>query len=52
MNRSVPVLNMTDGNRNMIAYTGAHTGVLYDMNTNTQTLLQGHVSDELLCNVI
>ena len=44
MNRSVPVINITDDTRKMIMYTCAHAGVLYDLNTNQQTLLQGHVS--------
>jgi hypothetical protein len=35
---------MTDGNRKMILYANAHTGILFDIKKNTQTLLQGHVS--------
>ena len=44
MNKRVPVLNLTDDARKMIMYTCAHTGVLYDILSNKQTLLQGHVS--------
>lgn len=43
MNRSIPVINITDDSRKMIMYTCAHTGVVYDFEKNSQTLLQGHV---------
>ena len=45
MNKHVPVLNLTDEARKMIMYACAHTGVLYDIVNNKQTLLQGHVSN-------
>ena len=43
-NRNIPVVNLTDEHRKMIAYCCAHTGVLYDFANNKQYLLQGHVS--------
>ncbi len=43
MNKNVPVLNLTDEARQMIAYSCGHTGVLFDMVNNKQALLQGHV---------
>ena len=42
-NRNIPVVNLTDEHRKMIAYCCAHTGVLYDFANNKQYLLQGHV---------
>ncbi|XP_064647461.1 cilia- and flagella-associated protein 251-like [Lineus longissimus] len=51
MNRHIPVLNMTDGNRKMIMYANAHTGILYDIEKNTQKLLQGH-SNAITCTCV
>lgn len=51
MNRGVPVINMTDDDRQRIAYVCAHTGILYDMQTNKQTLLQGH-SNAITCTCV
>ena len=51
MNRSVPVLNLTDDKRKIIMYPCAHVGVMYDYEKNQQHILQGHVSicvDQLL----
>ena len=44
MNKNIPVINITDQERQMIVYACAHTGILYDMKNNKQILLQGHVS--------
>ena len=44
MNKNIPVINLTDEHRRMIAYACAHTGVLYDFANNKEYLLQGHVS--------
>ena len=43
MSHSIPVINMSTEDRKMVAYTCGHTEVLYDINNNTQMLLQGHV---------
>ncbi|CAH1800946.1 unnamed protein product [Owenia fusiformis] len=42
LNKHVPVLNLTDSERDMIMYSCAHTGILYDFKNNLQHLLQGH----------
>ncbi|XP_013416583.1 cilia- and flagella-associated protein 251 isoform X1 [Lingula anatina] len=42
MNKNIPVLNLTDPNRKMIAYACAHAGILYNFRDNTQKILQGH----------
>ncbi|XP_071110877.1 cilia- and flagella-associated protein 251-like [Haliotis cracherodii] len=44
LNRSVPVLNLTDGVRKVIMYPCAHVGVLYDFHNNKQHILQGHAN--------
>ncbi|KAL3856807.1 hypothetical protein ACJMK2_011524 [Sinanodonta woodiana] len=44
LNRSVPVLNLTDNTRKVIMYTCAHVGILYDFKSNRQHILQGHSS--------
>ena len=43
-NRRIPCLNLTDENRNVILYASSHVTVLYDYKSNSQRLLQGHVS--------
>ena len=48
MNKSVPVLNMTDEERSSIVYACAHTAVMYDFKNNQQMLLQGHVSSNII----
>ena len=45
MTKGVPVINLTDEHRKMVAYACAHTAVLYDFANNKQYLLEGHVSD-------
>lgn len=40
--RDVALQNLCDQNRSAIFYVSAHTGVLYDLSTRTQKLLQGH----------
>ena len=44
--REVGVHNLCDENRQAIFYASAHTGIIYDLNSKTQKLLQGH------CNAI
>ena len=44
LNRRIPTLNLTDENRDVVAYAASHAAVLYDYTNNTQKLLQGHVS--------
>ncbi|XP_067673834.1 cilia- and flagella-associated protein 251-like isoform X2 [Haliotis asinina] len=44
LNRSIPVLNLTDGVRKVIMYPCAHVGVLYDFHNNKQHILQGHAN--------
>ncbi|XP_074641054.1 cilia- and flagella-associated protein 251-like [Tubulanus polymorphus] len=51
MNINIPVLNITDGNSKRIMYVVAHTGVLYDIEYNTQRLLQGH-SNPISCTCV
>ena len=46
--REVPVHNLCDQNRSAIFYVSAHTGVIYDLNSKTQQLLQGH-SNPITC---
>ena len=43
-NQNIPVWNLTDNKRNLIMYTSSHTGIIYDYQNNTQSILQGHVS--------
>ena len=40
--REVPLHNLCDENRQAIFYASAHTGIIYDLNSKTQKLLQGH----------
>ena len=40
--RDVTVHNLCDDNRSAIFYVSAHTGVIYDLTSKTQQLLQGH----------
>ena len=40
--RDVAVHNLCDDNRSAIFYVSAHTGVIYDLTSKTQQLLQGH----------
>ena len=42
----VQLHNLCDENRQAIFYVSAHTGIIYDLNSKTQKLLQGH------CNAI
>ncbi|KAI0216835.1 cilia and flagella associated protein 251 [Lamellibrachia satsuma] len=42
MNRHVAVVNLSTETRRAVVYACAHTAVLYDMDENTQQLLQGH----------
>ncbi|EDV24111.1 uncharacterized protein TRIADDRAFT_57268 [Trichoplax adhaerens] len=42
INRNIPVVNMASDDRKIVLYATAHTGVLYDYETNKQQLLQGH----------
>ena len=42
--RDVTVHNLCDDNRSAIFYVSAHTGVIYDLTSKTQQLLQGHVN--------
>ena len=44
--REVHLHNLCDENRSAIFYASAHTGIIYDLNSKTQKLLQGH------CNAI
>ena len=37
-----PVINMCDADRGAIFYASAHTGIIYDVNSKSQRLLQGH----------
>ena len=39
-NRDVSVHNLCDENRAALFFASAHTGVIYDLNTKHQTLLQ------------
>ena len=43
VNRRIPALNLTDENRDTVAYASSHVTVLYDFTNNKQKLLQGHV---------
>jgi len=40
--RDVTVHNLCDDNRAAIFYVSAHTGVIYDLTSKSQQLLQGH----------
>ena len=40
--REAGVHNLCDENRSALFYASAHTGVIYDLNSKTQRLLQGH----------
>ena len=40
--RDVAVQNLCDDNRSAIFFVSAHTGVIYDLTSKTQQLLQGH----------
>ena len=40
--REVALHNLCDENRAAIFYCSAHTGIIYDLNSKTQKLLQGH----------
>ena len=40
--RDVAVHNLCDDNRSAIFFVSAHTGVIYDLTSKTQQLLQGH----------
>ena len=42
--RDVALQNLCDANRSAVLYASAHTGVLYDLTSKTQRLLQGHVN--------
>ena len=44
LNRNVPVHNLTDGFRKAVVYASSHVAIMYDITTNTQHILQGHVS--------
>ena len=37
-----PVINLCDADRGAIFYASAHTGIIYDVNSKSQQLLQGH----------
>ena len=37
-----PVINLCDADRRAIFYASAHTGIIYDVNSTSQQLLQGH----------
>ena len=37
-----PVINLCDADRGVIFYASAHTGIIYDVNSKSQQLLQGH----------
>eukprot|EP00966_Prymnesium_polylepis_P068837 1598876-Prymnesium_polylepis.1 len=40
--RDVAIQNLCDENRSAIFYVSAHTGVIHDISSRTQKLLQGH----------
>jgi WD40 repeat protein len=42
------VLNLSDGRRKAVFYPSAHTGVIHDLDTGEQTVLQGH-SNSIVC---
>jgi cilia- and flagella-associated protein 251 len=45
------VVNLTDRSRNAIFYISSHSGVIYDFENRTQTVLEGH-RDVIKCCVV
>ena len=45
MNKSIPVINLSMPKKsNAVFYVSSHTGVIFNIDKNSQILLQGHVS--------
>ena len=49
--REAGVHNLCDENRSALFYASAHTGVIYDLNSKTQRLLQGHCN-QISCTCV
>ncbi|RUS85636.1 hypothetical protein EGW08_006582 [Elysia chlorotica] len=51
LNRTVPVLNLSDGVRQAIMYPCAHVGIMYDFKNNKQHILQAHLNP-ITCSAV